>query len=506
MTAPLKSSYGQILRSSALVGASSAIEIAFRVVRAKVIALWLGPAGVGLFGLYTSVADVAVGVAGLGFEASGVRQVALATGSADPVRVARTARVLARSCAVLGALGALLLFVLAAPVSRLTFGSEDHAVWVAVLGAAVLLRLVAAGRTATLRGLRRIGDLARTDVSGAVLGTIATLVLVYRFREDGVVPSIVATAAALAAAAWWFGRRARLPAARVGAREAAREVRSLFRLGFAFLVTGLLTLGVAYVVRVLVLREAGVEAAGHYQAAWTIGSLYVGFVLQAMGTDFYPRLTAVAGDPDACNQLVNEQAQISMLLAGPGLLATLTFAPLLITLFYSSEFRDADGALRWICLGMSLRVITWPLGFIVVAKGLQQLFIWTDAICAAVHVALAWLLVPLLGVDGAGLAFLGLYGVHALLMMPIARRLTGFRWSEANRRIGAGFLLGVSAVLTSFAFLPEAWALGLGSLVFVLGSALALRALVRLVAPDRVPAPIRRVMGLFGLGATGAVR
>ncbi len=59
----------------------------------------------------------------------------------------------------------------------------------------------------------------------------------------------------------------------------------------------------------------------------------------------------------ACNRLVNEQVQISILLAGPGLLATLTFAPLAMHILYTPEFNGAVDLLRWICLGMMLRII-----------------------------------------------------------------------------------------------------------------------------------------------------
>ena len=44
-----------------------------------------------------------------------------------------------------------------------------------------------------------------------------------------------------------------------------------------------------------------------------------------LGTDFYPRLVGAASDDVQCNRLVNEQAHISLLLALPGVLATLTF-------------------------------------------------------------------------------------------------------------------------------------------------------------------------------------
>ena len=120
-----------------------------------------------------------------------------------------------------------------------------------------------------------------------------------------------------------------------------QEASSLLRLGLAFMASGFLMMGAAYAVRTMILRMGGLEAAGLYQAAWTLGGLYVGIILQAMGADFYPRLTAVATDDRECNRLVNEQAHVSLLLAGPGVIATIIFAPLVISLFYSSKFDEA---------------------------------------------------------------------------------------------------------------------------------------------------------------------
>ena len=88
--------------------------------------------------------------------------------------------------------------------------------------------------------------------------------------------------------------------------------------------SAVLTTGAAYGMRVICADAVGIEAAGLYQSAWALGGMYVGFILQAMGSDFYPRLTAVADDHTECNRLVNEQAQIGLLLAGPGVIGTLT--------------------------------------------------------------------------------------------------------------------------------------------------------------------------------------
>ena len=100
--------------------------------------------------------------------------------------------------------------------------------------------------------------------------------------------------------------------------------------------------------------------------------MYVGVILGLMGTDFYRHLTAAARDNDACDRLVNEQTRVGILLVAPGVIATLTLAPLVITLFYSAKFQQAVEVLRWLCLGMALRVSSWPMGYIIIAKGARN--------------------------------------------------------------------------------------------------------------------------------------
>ena len=289
-----------------------------------------------------------------------------------------------------------------------------------------------------------------------MLGLIVAVGLVYFLRENGIAFALVGVAAMTLLASWWYSRRVDTQRVSMSTSQVAREAQALLKLGVAFMASGLLTLGAAYAIRLIVTRKIGVEAAGLYQCAWTLGGLYVGFVLQSMGADFYPRLTAAAHDDAECNRLVNEQAQISLLLAAPGIVGTLAFAPVVIELFYSSKFDGAVPIVRWFCLGMILRVVAWPMGFIVLAKGWQAIFFWTEAAATLVHVGLAFLLVPLFGPAGAGAAFFGLYLWHSILIYAVVRRLSGFRWSAANRRLGA-FLLPLAGGVATALFLFPHW-------------------------------------------------
>src|SRR4029077_17941149 len=118
--------YGQILKSSALIGGSTVLASVFAVVRAKVMAVLLGPTGIGLWGVYNSIFDLTRSIAGLGVNTSGVRQIAEAVGSGDQQRIAVTVKTLRRVAFCSGALGALLLVGFSGLVSWWTFKDYQH--------------------------------------------------------------------------------------------------------------------------------------------------------------------------------------------------------------------------------------------------------------------------------------------------------------------------------------------------------------------------------------------
>ena len=503
-TAQPEQTYRQILKSSLLVGGSSAANIVIGVVRAKAMAILLGPAGVGLTGLYSSILDVSATIAGMGVNSSGVRQIAAAVGSGDTDVIARTTVVLRRVSILLGALGAAGLFAFSGAVSAFTFGNTKYSGAICLLSVAVFFKLISAGQSALIQGMRRISDLAKMAVWSALFGTVSTIIVVFFLREKGIVPSIVCGLAVSIFISWRYSRKIRIQKFLMPVSEAGKDVAGLLKLGAAFMMTSLMTIGSAYVIRIIIVRSVGFEGAGLYQSAWTLGGLYVGFILQAMGTDFYPRLTASANDNAECNRLVNEQAFIGLLLGGPGVLATLTLAPLVITMFYTAKFHAAVEILRWFCLGTILQVITWPMGFIALAKGRQNVFLLSDLAWTIVYILLAWLGVRAFGLRGAGMAFFGSYVFHLLITYPIARSLSGFRWSRENRRIGLLFLLTIAAVFGGFYGLPLVWAECVGILVAAAIGIYSLRTLIGVVPLDRVPPSARFLLARFGIPAASA--
>jgi antigen flippase len=96
--------------------------------------------------------------------------------------------------------------------------------------------------------------------------------------------------------------------------------------------------------------------------------------------------------------------------------------------------------------------------------------------------------------EGAGMAFFGSYVFHGLLIYPVVRWLTGFRWSAANRITGVVFLTSIGIVFGSFYVFPFWLATTVGSLAAFGSGIYSMRTLMRLVPMDRMPRSIRQLL------------
>ncbi|MGA2556278.1 MAG: O-antigen translocase [Verrucomicrobiota bacterium] len=475
------SSYRQIFKSTALVGGAQVITTIVGIVRTKALALMLGTSGMGLAGLYMSATGLVGSIAGLGIGTSGVRQIAEAAAKGDERRVACTVQTLRFTALLSGLVGTLVVLCCCVPIGRLTFGDDQHAWGMAVVSFALLFSNVSNGQIALLQGLRRLKDMVTAEIVGAVFGTVASIVLVYFLKDRGVPWFLVAMAAFAILTSWWFARR--VPVAKLAFhwRELIAEARGLVGLGLAIMIAGLVAAGVAYLSRVLIRLQLGLDAAGLFQATWALSTYYVGFILNAMSADFTPRLAAAENDHAAVNRMINEQVEMGVLIALPGVLATITLAPWVLRIFYSKDFVAAADIIRWQVMGVFLRVVCWPLGYVMIAKKKSLLFATTEIAWGVLNVALILLCVKLWRLEGIGIAFAVFYLFVTITVVFICWRLTGFQWSATALKILAPAIAIQGLVFACSRFRPGAWSLGIGLAATVAAGVVSLLALQKLL-------------------------
>lgn len=411
------------------------INILVGLIRMKAAAVLLGPAGVGLVGILQNLMATASTVSSLGFSNVGTRQIAEANGSGRQQDVDAARRALFWGTLLLAVVGSAVFWALRGPIATGILDDSSLKVDVGWLALGVALTVAAGSQGALLNGMRRIGDIARVRILSSIVGMAVGVAGLYALGRGGLLLFILA--APLASFVVSHIYVARLPAVQSPATpitQLAGQWRTLARLGFAFMVAALVSTVGQLVVRAMVQNQLGAEDLGYFQAAWAISMTYIGFVLGAMTTDYYPRLTAVIHDHEQANRLVNEQTEVAILLAGPVLLAMLALVPWVLTLLYSSEFAPAATVLRWQILGDVLKVVSWPLGFIIVAAGAGRLFVLTESTAMVVFVLVTWLALPFLGIEATGVGFFVMYLVYLPLVFWLGARRTGFRWERTVRR------------------------------------------------------------------------
>lgn len=491
------SSYTQILKSSSLIGGAQGINLLLSMVRVKFTAVLIGPVGVGLAGNYGAIQGVVGAVAGLGIQASGVREIAAAVGKEDSQAIGRAIVILRRMCWFTGLVGMLAMMALSPLLSQWTFSSSDHALEIALLGVTILLTNLSGGQTALIQGTRRIGDLARVNVIGATAGTVIAIGCYGALGVRGIVPALLLMAVVNLLASWHYARRVPVPKVVMSWWESFRAAGGLIRLGLVFMSTVLIGSLVAYLTVTLITQQLGLAAVGIFSAAFALSRMGVGFVVNAMGADYYPRLTAVASDRAAVNRLVNEQTEIGLLLAIPGLLATLSCAPWVIRLFYTEAFLPAADLLQWFVLGCLGEVVSWPLTFVMLALGKGQWFFITVTLFNVVYLALIVVGLITQGMEGVAMAFFIVYLGHTAVMYGVGYHLTGFYWSPACWRLFR-VLLPIIAVVFSATRLLPLWLATLFGVVATLAAAvLCLRELVQRTGKEhRVVQAACRVPGM----------
>jgi PST family polysaccharide transporter len=154
-------------------------------------------------------------------------------------------------------------------------------------------------------------------------------------------------------------------------------------------------------------------------------------------------------------------------------------APWALELLYAADFREGATLMRWQLLGVALRAISWPLGYLVLSRAMNWTFLATQVVFNLMFLAAAWTGMERWGLEGVGAAFTGAYFVLLAIQWGIARRVIKFRTSRA-----VGWTIGWSIIvlvgmLVAFETAPSLWAYGLGALALVLYAAWALQRLLR---------------------------
>ncbi|MBF7090135.1 O-antigen translocase [Flavobacterium sp. ALJ2] len=421
-----KSSYLRIVKATSIFGGVQFLNILISIVRTKLIAIFIGPSGMGIISLLNSALNMVSGITALGIETSAIKHISQQYKENDLNSVSSIITVVKKIAFLTGIFGMLIVMIFSSWLSQLTFGNPNYTYLFIYLSVTLLFKQLSVGKMIVFQGLRQLKILAKASFYGNFIGLLFSIPLYYFYRIDAIVPSIVVASVSSLLVSFYYSRSIKIRKCNVTNSQVLIEAKSIIKLGVMLTLSGLLTLVASYIVQIYVGKNGGLTEVGFYNAGFTLLNSYVGIVFTVMSTDYFPKLSSISNNNIKIRESVLEQSYMSILIITPIIILFFAFVPLIIKILYTSKFISIIPMVRFGMLAMLFRAVSWSMGYVLIAKGDSKVFIKTAFGFNLLSVVLNMLGYYLYGLEGLGFSFLIYYLIHLIVLKRITNKRYDF--------------------------------------------------------------------------------
>ena len=434
-----------IFRATAILSGSSVISLLVGLLSAKIMALILQPAGYGYYGLLQNFVGLITLFAGMGMATGLVRTGAAAVASGDQRTIASLRRAAWLLFGSLGGVAVLVVAVFRATLSQWVLGTPEHGGSILLMTIAMLFTVAGNIQMGVMNAHHCVSALAKYGIANAVLGGAVSILAILSLHRQGIIPAIIGGAVvSLVASLYLMGRHVGPIKVQTSRQDNLKAAWSLLQFGGPFTASALMGTGLQLVLPMLVLHLLSADGVGFYRAATAISVNYLGFLVTAMGLDYYPRVSATKDDATGLVNLINEQHRLVMLLAVPMILGTLALVPYLVPIVYSHKFAPTVDILEWQLIGDLLKFSSWTMSFAILARCGSSVYFVIESIGGLTVLTTTWLGVRWFGLSGLGISFVATYVIYTLVVWVVIRRYIPLIFTWWNKKM---ILAGIGAAV-----------------------------------------------------------
>lgn len=405
----------KMLRTSLLSGISNVLRILLGLVLNKVYAVYVGPAGIALLGQFQNLTGIASGLCTGGITSGVVKYTAEVRH--DPEQRSRlfsTALVFGFTLTVPTSL---LLIVLRHQLSAALLHSDQFAGLIAIFGLTVAFMFIASLLGAVLNGYMEVERLLMANLAGSLLSLPLAYWLVTRYQVYGAL--LVATLAPLVSLSVTGLAVVGLPWFRARDFFQRPDRQYAVRLG-KYSVMTMVTIATFPVSQILIrnylISHFSATGAGYWQGVTRISDNYLALVTTTLAVYYLPRLSEIQDARVLREEILHGYKLILPMVAGIAL-AIYLLRDFIIRVLFTAAFLPMKPLFAFQLIGDVLKIASWLLAYIMVAKAMTRYFIVTEIIFTASLLLLTLGFVRFYGLVGVTYAFAFNYLAYLALMV-----------------------------------------------------------------------------------------
>ena len=413
----MDSAYKRLLKVTTLFGSVQGLNILMNLIRAKLAAMLLGPAGIGLNSIYNETREFIHSTTNLGMDQSGTREIAKSTGAPD----LEDSVTLTRSWIILLAVfGMLATAVFAYPLSWMLFSDGDHTWQIVALSPAVAFSTLTCGELTVLRGLQQMKTIAGVSVLHVVLGVITTIPLYYIWGMDGIIGALVLMTLSLAIVTMIYSYRIHPPKF-CFVKAFLAKGRQMLVLGMSFVIAGFIANLGKLAVKAYINVNGSLDDVGLYSAGLTLTLMISNVVFASLENEFYPRLSSIFTDKTQRYLAIVRQMKVGLAIIIPITIVAIVLMPWIVPILLSDEFSTIVPMAQIASLGLIFRALYLPAALVPMAAGESKIYLLLQAVSYVSFVPAVILGYHFGGITGTGIGLLVNHFMDVVVNMAVLK-------------------------------------------------------------------------------------
>ena len=413
----MDSAYKRLLKVTTLFGSVQGLNILMNLIRAKLAAMLLGPAGIGLNSIYNETREFIHSTTNLGMDQSGTREIAKSTGAPD----LEDSVTLTRSWIILLAVfGMLATAVFAYPLSWMLFSDGDHTWQIVALSPAVAFSTLTCGELTVLRGLQQMKTIAGVSVLHVVLGVITTIPLYYIWGMDGIIGALVLMTLSLAIVTMIYSYRIHPPKF-CFVKAFLAKGRQMLVLGMSFVIAGFIANLGKLAVKAYINVNGSLDDVGLYSAGLTLTLMISNVVFASLENEFYPRLSSIFTDKTQRYLAIVRQMKVGLAIITPITIVAIVLMPWIVPILLSDEFSTIVPMAQIASLGLIFRALYLPAALVPMAAGESKIYLLLQAVSYVSFVPAVILGYQFGGITGTGIGLLVNHFMDVVVNMAVLK-------------------------------------------------------------------------------------
>lgn len=382
------------------------------VISAKMIAVFVGPAGMAFLGNFRNFSASLEAITTMGFNQGVVKYVA--ENKNDKQKLAK-----ATSTIFIFMLGVVLLvtvglLVFRRDLNRYVFddGFSFEFLFV-VLAFAFPLQVLNGFFIAVINGLERYKSVIKINIIGNVLGFLLTIVCLYFWQLNGALLALIVAPALTGICSYGWVRRDLIVELKYWDSS---FLKSLFSYSAMAVFSAVLSPLTFFYIRTHLMETQGVIEAGYWEALLRISGFYMLFIVTFVSVYFLPKLS-IADSSKSIQKLIKEYLTRVLPFFGFGLLVFYFLRSWLIALLLDTSFLPLAEMVQWQLIGDFLKAFSMIYGILFYAKRLVVPFMITEALSYIVFYGCSLFLTESYGVVGVPIAHCITYLLYATTLV-----------------------------------------------------------------------------------------